>query len=316
MSAEARYFRVGLFVFGGATGITLAALVLGGGQFFQERITFETYFDTSVQGLEVGSPVKLRGVTIGEVTKITFINEIYDLRSENDRQDFGNHVYVRMTTPQSNPDRDDEEIVASLQHQIGLGLRLRLTTSGITGTSFLEADYLDESRFPPMEIVWEPRNLYIPSAPSTLEQLTSGVERMIARLEQLDIEGVVDQLRRLLTLTGDRVEELEVGRVQEEAVLLMADLRTTSEELREIVRVSDLPGFSAKATDAVEEIHAAVVRVQRMMETGRYDLDGALENLRVMSENLRELTETLRAQPSLLLRSASPEKTSEVRIER
>jgi ABC-type transporter Mla subunit MlaD len=61
MSAEARYFRVGLFVFSGAAAITLAALVLGGGQLFQEKVGFETYFESSVQGLEVGSPVKMRG---------------------------------------------------------------------------------------------------------------------------------------------------------------------------------------------------------------------------------------------------------------
>jgi len=314
MSAEARYFRVGLFVFSGAAAITLAALVLGGGQLFQQRTTFETYFASSVQGLEVGSPVKMRGVTIGQVDKISFVGDVYVLRDAEDDRRFGNHVLVRMTTPQSDPDEDPEERRAELQEQVDNGLRLRLTTSGITGTSFLEADFLDEERFPPMEIAWEPQAIYIPSAPSTLEQVTSGVERFISRLEALDIEGVVEELRRLLTVTSERVEALEVGRVQDEAIELMADLRKTSEELREIVRASDLPGFSAQATEAVEEIHAAVVRVQRMMDAGRYDLEGALENLRIMSENLRELTATLRAQPSLLLRSAAPEKTSEVRV--
>jgi phospholipid/cholesterol/gamma-HCH transport system substrate-binding protein/paraquat-inducible protein B len=314
MSAEARYFRVGLFVFSGAAAITLAALVLGGGQLFQEKVGFETYFESSVQGLEVGSPVKMRGVTIGEVSKITFVDDVYTLRSVEDARRFGNHVLVRMTTPRSDPDHDEEEMRARMQEQVERGLRLRLTTSGITGTSYLEADFLDEKRFPPMEIAWEPQELYIPSAPSTLEQVSSGVERIIGRVEALDIEGVVEELRRLLTVTGDRVEALEVDRVQDEAVQLMADLRKTSEELREIVRASDLPGFSAQATDAVEEIHAAVVRIQRMMDAGRYDLEGALENLRIMSENLRELTATLREQPSLLLRSAAPEKTGEVRV--
>ena len=67
-------------------------------------------------------------------------------------------------------------------------------------------------------------------------------------------------------------------------------------------------------TSAADEINAAVVRVQRMMYGGRYDLEGALENLRVASENLRDLTETLRAQPSLLLRSAAPERTNQLEI--
>ena len=54
---EARYFRVGLFVFLGALSVLVMAVLFGGGNLFAERVVFETYFDEAVTGLEVGSAV-------------------------------------------------------------------------------------------------------------------------------------------------------------------------------------------------------------------------------------------------------------------
>ena len=44
---------------------------------------------------------------------------------------------------------------------------MRLAPQGITGTSYLEIDYVDP--VPPiLPIDWTPDNIYIPSAPSTV----------------------------------------------------------------------------------------------------------------------------------------------------
>ena len=61
---------VGFFV---AIGFTLAILVfiwLGMSRFLQKGRFYVTYFDESVQGLDVDSPVKYRGVFIGRVESI------------------------------------------------------------------------------------------------------------------------------------------------------------------------------------------------------------------------------------------------------
>ena len=62
MSAKANYFKIGIFVIS-ATIITIIAIVfLGAGAIFKKKLMVETFIDGSVQGLDVGSPLKLRGV--------------------------------------------------------------------------------------------------------------------------------------------------------------------------------------------------------------------------------------------------------------
>ena len=69
MSAPSNHWKLGLFVVAGV-GLFLALLGgLGARGLRKETVTYTTYFDESVQGLDVGSPVKFRGVTIGNVAE-------------------------------------------------------------------------------------------------------------------------------------------------------------------------------------------------------------------------------------------------------
>ena len=38
----------------------------------------ETYIEESVQGLDIGSPMKFRGVLVGKVEEITLTSAVYD----------------------------------------------------------------------------------------------------------------------------------------------------------------------------------------------------------------------------------------------
>src|SRR4029453_11982469 len=70
MEESKRYVRLGAFVM--VTGCVLVAVLflLGGHKLFQPTFTFETYFDESVSGLDLGAPVRFRGVPLGHVTEI------------------------------------------------------------------------------------------------------------------------------------------------------------------------------------------------------------------------------------------------------
>src|ERR1043165_6359499 len=61
---------VGAFVIGAFALIIIALLSFGGISFFDKPDRFVVYFDESIHGLEIGSPVKLRGVRVGRVVSL------------------------------------------------------------------------------------------------------------------------------------------------------------------------------------------------------------------------------------------------------
>ena len=79
MSAQANFFKIGLFVIGATICLVFLLVMLGAGKLFQSKIVMETYFNESVQGLELGSKVKYRGVIVGEVRSIGFTYTRYQL---------------------------------------------------------------------------------------------------------------------------------------------------------------------------------------------------------------------------------------------
>lgn len=292
MSAEARYFRVGLFVLLGLALVLAVVLVLAGSNLFRTPVLMETYFDEAVSGLEVGSPVKFRGVQIGQVSWVGFADDVYPAEAD----DLSRFRWI-MVVMEIHPSREDDPIlrvpeqvrVRRIQGLIDQGLRLRLATGVLTGTSFIQADLLDPGRNPLPEIDWQPTHLYVPSAPSTMTALSTAAERIFTRLEDVEVEEVVRNLDELLVALNERVRAVDVERLDARTSALLRDARR-----------------------AVEQLDATLLSAQRVMEGGKHDLQAVLENLRVASENLRDVTDTARHYPSLLILGDPPKPSKEV----
>ena len=65
---KANFAKIGFFVLAGAALIVLAIGIAGARTFNKKVVEAETYFAESVTGLDLGSPVKYRGVPVGEVS--------------------------------------------------------------------------------------------------------------------------------------------------------------------------------------------------------------------------------------------------------
>ncbi len=307
MSQEARYFRVGLFVLVGTALVIGAALLIGGGRVFERVEVFETVFRESVQGLEVGSAVRFRGVKLGTVSSIGFVGDHYRLLPEDDVE-FGSLVLVRFQTADNDDtDLDMAERQANIRAMADRGLRLRITPLGITGTSFIEADYLDPEAFPPIDLPYRPKVLYIPSAQSRLGQFASTAEALIQRIVELDVKGFLANLDALVLSLDQGIDDLDPKAVGQGLGDVLKEVERTFATLRGAVEGADLESVSTNAQAVLRESEATLARLRTSAEGASYDLEVILENLRVTTENLRDLTETLRRQPSLLLRSAPPE---------
>jgi len=64
------HFKIGLFVLLAVAATLATAVAFGASASQRPTLAYHTFFNESVQGLELGPPVKYRGVTIGVVAAI------------------------------------------------------------------------------------------------------------------------------------------------------------------------------------------------------------------------------------------------------
>ncbi|UCG11538.1 MAG: MCE family protein [Deltaproteobacteria bacterium] len=79
MSKKANPKLIGMFVVIALALVVGGVLIFGSGQFFKEKRNYVLYFEGSLKGLNVGAPVLLRGVKIGQVTDIKVVFNFDDL---------------------------------------------------------------------------------------------------------------------------------------------------------------------------------------------------------------------------------------------
>lgn len=235
MSAQASYFRLGLFVLVAIGLLVASVIVLGAGSWFKEGIMVETYVTESVAGLNVGSPVKMYGVQIGQVKRIGFVTARYEPKSAEERIRFNRYIYIDMEVdPELLPAISNTDSQAMLAKNVEAGMRFHLQSS-LTGPTYVDADYVDPNVHKPPKIDWEPEYLYVPSARGTMAQVTSAVERLAAQIEKAEFAKVVDNVNTLVVDTNKAINQLQVGEINKEILLLGADMRAILTRLDEVI---------------------------------------------------------------------------------
>jgi paraquat-inducible protein B len=348
MSARANFFKIGLFVIGATIALVFLLVMLGAGKLFQSKVVMETYFDESVQGLELGSKVKYRGVIVGEVKSIGFTYTRY--QQDKPMSERLRYVMVEATIlPRLIGGRaaaGDTLRMENVKEEVGKGLRVRLAPQGITGTNYLEIDYVDPDKNPVLDVPWQPDNLYIPSARATVSQFVAAASEILDHLRRIDLDGIAANLNTLLVTTNKRIaaidtgtisdqtkqvlgkvstrlDQLQVDKIGSEATALLAELRTTNKQLSAILDDPAWKQLPSNADAAVVQfrklvddpnfarslahLESTLARLDRLSGGGDYDLRITIENLRQITDNLRELTENAKRYPSQLLLGAPPE---------
>jgi paraquat-inducible protein B len=165
---------VGMFVIGAfALGI-IALLSFGGVSLFSKPQRFVVLFDESIHGLDLGSPVKLRGVRVGRGVVDNSIR--YDVAK--------NHSVVVVICEFSRDKMTDGSGAvinvadrAELQTLVEHGLRAQLGVLGLaTGLLFVELDFLDPKQYPADPQSADPRFVTVPSVPSAISEFQASVK--------------------------------------------------------------------------------------------------------------------------------------------
>jgi len=276
MSRKPHYFMTGLFVLV-ATALGLVGIVLlSSDALHSPQYFLETYLDESVQGIDVGTPFKFRGVKVGNVSEIKMVSSEYDTAKM--------YVLIRVALSDKEMLKDYKNIPGRVKEQIRQGLRLKLVSQGITGLSFLEAEYYPQTNSDPLEIDWEPKYTYIPSTPAMMTLLSRSVEHLSAGIASLDIEQIGQDIEAI-TANLKRSSEQFDQFMQVMSGSVMDDIQTA---------VASLPATSSNLNDTV-------VSLKRIVTDSDRDVEQVLSNLRYITDDTRELIRMIKRYPGMLL---------------
>jgi ABC-type transporter Mla subunit MlaD len=260
MSAPSNHWKLGLFVIIGF-GVFLAVLVFLGAQSLEkETITYKTYFDESVQGLDMGSPVKFRGVTIGNVSEIGIAPDRRHVEVSSDII-VSQLVSLRLldTAPKKRPLHIGQKPLVTLA--VPPDLRMQLGSAGITGVKYIAIDFFDVSTNPPPELPFPLPENYVPSASSTMKNLEDAVVKAVDRFPEI-ADQLLATMRQISLLLGDINHEKLPARASE----TLGRAGEVMAELQGAIKQANLGKLSGEAGKTIAELNVAVTRLGNVLE--------------------------------------------------
>lgn len=182
MRTHASSTWIGVFVITGFFILIGGLITFGARDFFAKKVDFVLYFKGSVNGLDIGAPVKFRGVQIGEVKNII-------VTVDPDALDIAVPVFIQIN-PKSLEFKEKIPLRNSgfVEKLIQKGLRAELNQGSIvTGKLFVDMDFKPYTRIILRENDTGLRQ--IPTLPSHTQMLSDTLSQ--ARVTLLNINTFV-----------------------------------------------------------------------------------------------------------------------------
>jgi len=239
-------WKLGLFVLTGIA-IAIGALVLLGARALgQSTVQFVSYFDESIQGLELGSSVKFRGVTVGKVSSIDIAQDLRHVQVTSD-----------LSVEQVGKLRLSAKADASKLHP---NMRVQLAQTGITGVKFLLIDFFDAESYPVPPLPFKPPPNYIPTASSTMKNLEDSVTRTANRFPEIadDTAKAVAQLRVV-------AEQIQAGRLPERGAETLSHANVALTELNAQLKALNAAQLSSSADQNLKELNLVLTRTNALL---------------------------------------------------
>jgi paraquat-inducible protein B len=321
MSMRANPTAIGLFMIGAIALSVVGVATLASAAWFDRQSTFISYFGESVNGLEVGAPVKFQGVLVGRVT-----NLLIQIESRDKTFQIPVEYVIDLTRLTSlNGSFVDLENPTVLRQQIDDGLRAQLQMESlVTGQLYIELAY----RTDPAAAQLEARpTAYpeIPTSPSLLAafgtqagSVVGEVMSILFRVNEM-LEAVnMEELNRSVVASAAAVERLaespEIREALGEVPGLSAEIGVTMRSVQQLSeRLStsidpvqlQLAGTNAEVVLTLQSMREAIEETRGTLSSDSgigYRMEGAMASLEAAAEALRTLVVTLERNPDMLLR--------------
>jgi len=227
-------------------------------------------FNQSVGGLKIGAPVEFRGIKIGEVTDVRLV---FDLETATPKIPVMIVLYpelIEFTGQESGPEQE------RWKSMVARGFRAQLQTGNLlTGQLLVSLDFHPDA--PPAEIVMSGSVPELPTIPSPIEALKTGLAQFVNRLSSMPLEQIGANLNQMLkelstlskALNQEMMPSLVAALTEAERALASADSliapdSDTSVELKRLLfELADAAKAIRRLAEQLEEHPESLIRGKR-----------------------------------------------------
>ena len=273
MSAPTNHWKLGAFVVGSVLAGLTAAVILAAQALQVVTVSYKSYFDEAVTGLEMGSPVSFRGVKIGNVSAIDVAP---DRRHVEITYSLGVVVLKRLGLAGESRGKETKIVVPP-------DLRVQIASTGLTGTKYLQIDFFNTGGNPPAELPFPVPENYIPATPSTMKNLEDAVVRAVDMIPDMahELGGVIARVNVILDDVNRRNLPGNAGATLGNANRLLIGLQAKLDQ----VQVDEL---SRNASTTLKGASVALARMNRVLDKLEAP-DGLLSSVQRTSDSLGDV---------------------------
>jgi phospholipid/cholesterol/gamma-HCH transport system substrate-binding protein len=334
MKKRSQRIRLGIFIF--VTSLLLVSMVV----FFAARQMFEksdtyyiSYYDVSVSGLEVGSPVEYLGIRIGTISSIHI-----------DPKDI-NSIIVELAVEPGTPIKNDT--------------RADIVTMGITGLKAIEirggsnearllrnGEYIKAGASTTEEITGKANiiaektekvinNLQIFTDPDNLGKFTDAADNINLLAEQLN--ATTSMLDSLILRNRTEIDEtvktarMIAGRLDtasrsfNEAIAsvneviqgdTIQEILGHAHEISRQISETDLKTLIQGLAEMTDQTRLLLYKIDQELDLNSRDFSESVQLLRVTLSNLEETSNKLNSNPSILVRGMEDKDIPDRRLKR
>ena len=333
MNNKAQKLRLGIFILVGASLLISLIVFFTAKSFFTERDTYYiSYHDISLNGLDVGSPVKYLGLQVGNVTDINI--DPHDVSK----------VIVKVAIKSGTPIKTDSE--ADVVNMGITGIKAIEIRGGTNNTDFLEkGSYIragtsmtaiitgkaeiialkTEELITNLQMFTEPENMRkFSEAAESASSLIYLTEQTVRRLDTIILDNK-DQVNAMISLTLESTQNLNrtsyklMGAADRINQIIASDTvnqvlgnaRDISMKLKE----ADLGRLITEIANVAEQTSRLLRKVDRDIDEGSKDFTESLHLLKITLDNLNSASRKINNDPSILIRGSQEENIPDTRLE-
>ena len=280
MSKKINPSAIGAFVIGATMLLVFGLMIFWRGNLFEQKVHYQIFFDKSVNGLSIGSPVVFRGIRIGQVTDIRLALKVKD-ENETDKNNWPIQVTIKLLPKAFTMAEPD---LGYNVHHIMLE-----TQSMLTGMLHIEFD-LFENEITSTEIKQDFERGIIPSR-------MSAFERLYLSLNQKDFSGNVETFHTAMNFIGEFFQSGKAKAFVDNVVASSENLKQTTQDARDMLRTlrtykkgesDDSP--VAQLCNLIVALQEIVGKVDTVMTNLKQKLPGMMDEASSTLETLNSAT--------------------------